>query len=180
MTALAIVFSSILYLLGFICIPFRIIAAPACSFLGLLILSFSHNDAGYPLLPVGSSLIFGWLCVTVLVTVVTLIQPAPVRDARKGMGYIFIGALTGLAIGLLGFTITNSIGALYAIMVICTAAGTFLGYLIFTNTPDGRRVRAGSGNFFSYLLAKGFPTAITVMQAGVVLVLLIAMHTLIN
>lgn len=176
MTATAIVFASLLFLLGFICVLWRIIAAPACSFLGLLILSFAHNDGGYPLLPVSNSVIFGWLCVSVLVTVATLCQPSAVRNASKGMGYFLIGGLTGLAIGLLGFTISNAIGVLYAVMVVCTAVGTFLGYLIFTNTPDGKIVRAGSGNFFTYLLAKGFPTAITIMQAGVVLVVIIAMH----
>lgn len=176
MTATAIVFSALLFLLGFICIPLRIIAAPASSFLGLLILSFTHNAAGYPLLPISNSVIFGWLCVSVLVTVATLCQAAPVRNTRKGMGFFLVGGLTGLAIGLLGFTLSTSIGVLYAVMVICTAAGTFLGYLLFTNTPAGKAVRAGSGNFFTYLLAKGFPTAITLMQAGVVLVVLIAMH----
>ena len=172
----AIIFSSLLFLLGFLCIPYRLIAAPASSFLGLLILSFSHNESGLPLLPGSSSVVFGWLCVTVLVTVATLCQPAPVRNTRKGIGYFFGGALTGLAIGLLGFTITASTGALYAVMVVCTAVGTIFGYLLFTKTPAGRAVRSGSGNFFTYLLAKGFPTAITFMQAGVVLVLIIAMN----
>lgn len=33
-----------------------------------------------------------------------------------------------------------------------------------------------AGNFFKYLLAKGFPTAITIMQIGVVLVIVIALY----
>ena len=176
MTATAIVFASLLFFLALVMVPVRIIVSPCAAFLGLLILSFAKTSEGYPLLPINSSVVFGWLCVAVLVTVATLCQPAPVRNARKGMGYILGGAITGLAIGLLGFSVSSSVGALYAIMIICTAVGTFLGYLLFTNTPDGKRVRAGSGNFFTYLLAKGFPTAITVMQAGVILVLIIALH----
>ena len=173
MTATAIVFASILFLLSLVLIPIRIVASPCCAFLGLLILSFAKSTDGYPLLPVSSSVIFGWLCVSVLVTVATLCQPLPVRNTTRGMGYFMVGAITGLAIGLLGFTFTSSIGALYAVMVICTAVGTVLGYLIFTNTPGGRPLKAVPGNFFTYLMAKGFPTAITIMQAGVVLVLLI-------
>lgn len=175
MTATAIVFASLLFLLALIMLPMRIIASPASSFLGLLILSFAKTSEGFPLLPINSSVIFGWLCVTVLVTVATLCQPAPVRNVNKGMGYIIGGALTGLAIGLLGFTVWNTTGALYAAMVVCTAVGTFLGYMVFTSTPAGRKVNFRSGNFFTYLMAKGFPTAITVMQGGVVLVLIIAL-----
>ena len=176
MTATAIVFASLLYLLGLIMLPIRIVASPACSFLGLLILSFAKNPDGYPLLPINSSTVFGWLCVTVLVTVATLCQPAAVRNVNKGMGYITGGSIVGLAIGLLGFSIWSTTGALYGAMVVCTAVGTFLGYLVFTATPAGRNVNFRSGNFFTYLLAKGFPTAITIMQGGVVLVLLIAMR----
>lgn len=176
MTATAIVFASIMFAAALILLPLRIIASPSCSFLGLLILSFTHTKEGFPLLPINNNLIFGWLCITVVVTLATLLQPRPVRDTSKGMGYIMVGAIAGMAIGLLGFNVTPHVGGLYAIMIVATALGTFLGFLIFTNTPDGKRTGIASGNFFTYLLAKGFPTAITLMQAGVVLVLIIAMH----
>ena len=176
MDVIAIIFSSFFLLLGIFMIPWRIIAAPACSFLGLLILSMGKTPEGYPLLPLDSSIILGWLFMTVLVTVATLCQPAQVRNARKGMGYFLIGALTGMMLGLLGFTITSETGAYYAIMCVAVDIGTFLGFLIFSKTPSGRSVAPGSGNFFTYLMAKGFPTAVSIMQTGLVFVLWIALR----
>lgn len=176
MTATAIVFSSILFLASIILLWYRQIASPCCAFLGLLILSFAKNSSSYPLLPINSNIIFGWLCMVVVVTVATILQPAPVRASRKGVGYLFIGAIVGLAVGLLGYSMTSMINALYAIMIVGVAAGTFFGYLIYTNTPSGKGVNFASGNFFRYFLAKGFPVAMTVMQMGVVLVLIISLH----
>ena len=63
-------------------------------------------------------------------------------------------------------------------MIVSVIIGIFIGFLMYTRTPDGRPVAPGTGNFFRYLLAKGFPTAITVMQPGVVLVLTIALNTI--
>ncbi|MDE6142491.1 MAG: hypothetical protein K2F94_00270, partial [Muribaculaceae bacterium] len=117
-------------------------------------------------------------CMTIVVATATMLQPVPLRRASRGMGYIMTGAIAGMAIGLLGFSFASHVSMLYAIMVVATAAGTFFGFLIYTNTPQGRPVGIGSGNFFKYLLAKGFPTAITVMQLGVVLVLLIAINNI--
>ena len=175
--ATAIVFSSILYAASLALLGFRLVASPLCAFLGLLILSFGHDSSGYPILPISSSTIFGWLCVTILVTVATLLQPRPVRDTRRGIWYITAGSIVGLAIGLLGFTITAYAGALYAIMIIAVAAGTFFGYLVYASTPAGKGIGIGSGRFFSYFLAKGFPVAVTIMQIGVVLVLIIAVNS---
>ena len=55
-------------------------------------------------------------------------------------------------------------------MIIASAVGTFLGAMMYAFTPDGKNVNLNSGHFFSYFLAKGFPTAISVMQLGTVLV----------
>lgn len=79
-----------------------------------------------------------------------------------------------LAVGLLGFSISSSLTLRYAYMILATIAGIAFGFLLYTNTPSGKPVGPGSGNFFRYLLAKGFPTAITLMMLGVALVLLIA------
>lgn len=106
----------------------------------------------------------------------TLLQPLPLRRSSKGMGYIIVGAIAGMAVGLLGFSYASQVSVLYGIMIAATLAGIFFGFLLYTKTPEGRPVGIGTGNFFKYLLAKGFPTAITVMQIGVVLVLVIALH----
>ena len=85
------------------------------------------------------------------------------------------GGLTGMIIGLLGNSIADSLSLLYGIMVAATAVGVVIGGFLFTNTPDGQKVNIKSGHFLTYLSAKGFPIGITVMQMGIVLVLLLAM-----
>lgn len=169
---LSIIFSSLLFLLALASIPYRIVISPCASFLGLLIISMGKTPEGYPVLPITNGMILGWLFIAVLVTVVTLCQPAPLRRARFGIWYYFGGAVTGLALGLLGFTFLPSAGARYVWMIIAVAVATFLGALMFANTPAAKKVSPSSGNFFTYMLAKGFPVAITFMQLGTVLVVL--------
>lgn len=113
---------------------------------------------------------------TVVVMLATMMQPVAVRRQSRGMGYMIGGAFAGLAVGLLGFTVSSSLSLLYGMMIVGVAAGIFLGFLLYTKTPEGSPVGITSGFFFKYLLAKGFPTAITVMQIGVVLVILVALH----
>lgn len=168
----SIIFASILYLLGVFFIPRRIVASPACCFLGLLILSMGKTAEGYPMLPLGNSLILGWLFMAVLVTILTLCQPPAIRKVNKGMMYYLVGSLTGLAIGLLGFTFTNTPGGRYVVMIVCVASATLLGGLIYARTPDGAPVAPASGRFFSYLFAKGFPVAISIMELGTPLVVI--------
>lgn len=169
--ALSIIFSSILFLLGISLIPYRLVASPCCCFLGLLIISMGKTGEGYPLLPISQGMILGWLFMAVLVTVLTVCQPAPIRNTRRGMYYYLGGALTGMIIGLLGFTFLQNAGGRYVFMIVATAVATFLGGLMYGSTPEGKNVGISSGNFFTYMLAKGFPTAISIMQLGTVLVL---------
>lgn len=153
-------------------LPSRPVYSPALSYLGLLGLSFCQTD-GIPWLPLSNNMLVSWLFITLVVMIVTVMQPSAINRQARGMAYIIGGAIVGLAIGLLGFTVSYSVSALYAIMVIATVVGIFFGFLLYANTPDGRAVGVMSGNFFRYLLAKGFPTAVTVMQIGLVFVLLI-------
>jgi len=177
MTTFMIILSCLLFAAALVALPRRIILAPALAYLGLVTISFATRN-GYPLLPVNGAILIGWFCMTVVITLAIILQPLPVRNQSRGMGYIMTGALAGLAVGLLGFTTTASVTLLYSLMIVAVIAGIFFGFLLYTRTPDGRPVAMGSGNFFRYLLAKGFPTAITVMQGGVVLVLLIAINQL--
>lgn len=148
--------------------------APALSYCGLLSLSMASRS-GVALLPINNTILIAWLCMTLVVMLATLMQPAPVRMQTRGTAYITVGAFAGLAVGLLGFTVSASLSLLYGAMVIGVAAGVFFGYLLFTNTPAGAAVGIRTGNFFRYLLAKGFPIAISVMIMGVVAVILLAM-----
>lgn len=152
----------------------QILSAPL-SYIALLLLSFLKSN-GYSVLPINTTILTGWLCMTLVVTLAVWLQSEPMRAQTRGMGYILGGGVAGLAVGLLGNSITTEPGMLYSIMVIAMIAGIFFGFFIYTRTPQGKPVALQSGNFFKYLLAKGFPTAITLMQAGIVLVLLIALN----
>lgn len=167
------ILSALLWLASIWCLFGRQTIAPALSYLALLALSFVTEN-GYSVIPVNNVILVGWLCMTLVVMVTAMLQPEQVRRQTRGMAFFVGGGLVGLALGLLGFSVTSAISMRYACMIIAVAAGIALGFLLYTNTPDGRPVRPGSGNFFRYLLAKGFPTAITLMQLGVALVLLIA------
>lgn len=158
-------------------LPSRPLYSPALSYLGLLAISFCQTD-GIAWLPVNNNMLISWLCITVVVMLATMLQPLRIRSQRKGMAYMIGGAFVGLAIGLLGFTVSANISVLYGIMIVATAVGIFFGFFLYSNTPDGNGVNMASGHFFKYLMAKGFPTAVAVMQIGLVLVLLIAKHNI--
>ena len=168
-----IILSCLLWLSSLGALRGRQIAAPALSFAALAVLGLARKG-GYPLLPINVTILTGWLVMTLVVMFACYLQPPVVRAQTKGWGYMAGGALVGMALGLLGHTVSSGVSMMYGIMVVATAAGTVIGFLLYTNTPDGRPVAPRSGHFFKYLLAKGFPTAITVMQMGVALVLLIA------
>ena len=175
MTVFLIILSCVLWIAALWTLRGRQILSPALSYAGLLVLSFARSN-GYQLLPINATILTSWFCMTLVVMFIVLLQPEPVRRQTRGTAYMTVGALTGLAVGLLGFTFTSRISLLYAVMVLGVIVGIYCGFLLYTKTPDGEPIRPGSGNFFHYLLAKGFPAAITVMQPGVALVLTIAIN----
>lgn len=183
MVALIIAASSVLWLAAFVALWRRPVISPVLSFLALLCLSAAKTGdmalgGPYPLVPVNSSVLMSWLCITVVVTGASVMQPASRMAGNASTAYLLGGALAGLAVGLLGFTFSSVLSVLYGCMVVAVAAGTFFGWLLFSNTPAGRSHMAGADGFFPLLLAKGFPVAITVMQLGVPLVILTAASAL--
>lgn len=170
-----IILSCLLWLGALAMLPKRPLYAPALSYLGLLDISFATFQ-GNPILPINNTILLTWLCMTIVVMLATLMQPQALKESTHGLGYIIGGALTGMVVGLLGFTFSSNLSLLYGIMVAATIAGVFFGFLMYTNTPQGATLSMRSGRFFNYLLAKGFPTAITVMMIGVVLVITIALY----
>lgn len=175
MSVFLLIVSILFWVASIAALPRRPFYAPALSYLGLLCLSFCQTD-GVAWLPVNSRMLYSWLSITLVVMIATVLQPAAVRNSTKGMAYMIGGAFVGLAIGLLGYTFTTTESMLYSIMAIAVIVGIFFGYIVFSRTPSGRADAPGSGNFFGYLLAKGFPTAITIIQIGLVFVLLILQH----
>ena len=173
MTVFLIILSCVLWACSLLALAGRPALGPALSYLGLLTLSFTDTTVGEM---INNTILLGWLCMTVIVMFATYLQPVKVISQTRGMWYMIVGALVGMMVGLLGFTFVSSLSLLYSIMIIATVVGIFLGFLLYSRTPDGEPVAIGSGHFFQYLLAKGFPTAITVMQIGVALVLVIAVN----
>lgn len=170
MAIFLIILSALLWAASGYMLRGRQMVAPVLSFAALLCLSLARRD-GYQLLPINLTMLSGWFCMTVVVMFVTYLQPAVLRAQTKGWGYLAGGAVTGMVVGLLGYTVTANVSMLYGLMILGTVVGTILGFLLYVRTPDGKGVAPGSGHFFRYLLAKGFPTAITVMQLGVALTL---------
>lgn len=151
----------------------RQMLAPAASYLALYLVSLAKVD-GAPLLPFNNVILIGWLAMTLVVMCATMLQAPALQAQTRGTGYITAGAAAGMVVGLLGYTVTSSGSMIYSIMILATALGTFLGFLMFSRTPQGADVGISTGRFFKYLLAKGFPAAITVMMIGVAAVLAIA------
>ena len=148
----------------------REMVAPVAAFLGLLFMWLSN------MLPLNSTIIIMWLCMTVLVVCVPMLQEQTMRNRTDGLGYMTAGGFTGMAIGLLGITFATSPSMLYGTMIVATVAGIFFGFMLYTNTPKGKSNNIAFRHSFSYLLAKGFPLAVTVMQIGVILVLLLLVN----
>lgn len=149
--------------------------APVAAFLALVALFFSD------LLPLNVNIIITWLALTLITVGVSIMQPPAVMSQRRGVGYMTVGALCGMVLGLTGMTLAvASLNAVYALMVTGVLVGTFLGYFLYTRTPRGKALSQSRSRFVSYLLAKGFPVAVTVMQLGVVLILWLAKAVLVS
>ena len=142
-----IILASLLWIGAFAAFPRRIILGPPLSCCALILLSLARRN-GYPLVPLSSGMTLSWISITLVVMIIIILQNPAIRMQSRGTGYMLIGALAGMAVGLLGYT--------------------------FSNTPDGRAIAPGSGHFLRYLLAKGFPALVTVGQLGIAAVILIA------
>lgn len=177
MTIVLIILSCLLWIAAFLCLPKRILVAPALSFCALETLSFAKRN-GYPLIPLTNGMTLSWLSITLVMMLIILLQNPALRQQSRGTGYMALGGIAGMAVGLMAFSFSSRLNLLYALMILASAAGVFFGLLIFTNTPDGREIGIRSGRFFKYLVAKGFPVLITVAQLGIAAVILIAAFTL--
>lgn len=166
-----IILAIVLWLASAVTLFYHQSAAPLLSFLGLTTISQARID-GLQLLPVNTVMLIGWFAITLVVTIATMLQPAAIREQKRGVGYMLGGGFTGLVLGLLAATITSTPSLVYGIMIVTVAVAVFFGFLIFTNTPRGIQVGIPTGRFFRYLLAKGFPVAVSLMMPGMVLVLM--------
>lgn len=148
----------------------RPVVAPVGSLAGLSCIYFSRA------LPLAPNMVMTWLALTLIVMLISLMQPQAVMQQRRGTGYMLAGALAGMMVGLISLGSTTSLTAQYACMIVGIVAGIFFGFMLFACTPQGVNVGMGSGKFFNYLAAKGFPVAITVIQPGVAILLWLVTH----
>ena len=169
MSILLVILSLLMWIGAFILLFRHQMLAPLASWAGLCCVWLSET------LPLNSTIIVSWMGMTLITMIATWLQPEPLRQQTRGVGYMLGGGVPGMIIGRLGNSIAASLSLLYGIMVAATAVGVVIGGFLFTNTPDGQKVNIKSGHFLTYLSAKGFPIGITVMQMGIVLVLLLAM-----
>lgn len=172
MCILMIILAILCWIVSAVCLFRKQLLAPLFSFLGLGAISLARTG-GLQIVPVNTTMLLAWLVITAITCITSILQPLPLRQQSRGTGFMLLGAVTGMALGLCGTYATQNPSVYNGIMVIATVAGTFLGYLLFTLTPRGSAVNFASGNFFRYLLSKGFPVAVSVMMGGLVLVLLI-------
>ncbi len=176
MTVVLIILSMLLYVGGVALLWRRPLLSPALSYIALVLLSMAKDGTGVPLLPINNTILIGWLCMTVVVMAATILQPVKLTSAGGGMAQMLVGGVAGLAVGLIPSSLGVSAAVTYSSMVVATAAGIFFGYLIYVRSPKGQQETAQAGGAFTPLLAKGFPTAITLMEIGVPLVLLVALY----
>lgn len=173
MLIFVVIVSILLWIAAFLALPKRILVAPALSYCALIVLSFAKYQ-DYPAIPLPNNMLISWLCITLVVMLIILLQNPALRQQSRGVGYMTIGGIVGMTIGLMAFAISSQLNLLYAIMMLATAAGIFLGLLTFSRTPDGSEIAIPTGRFFKYLIAKGFPILITIAQLGIPIVILIA------
>lgn len=172
MLIVVVILSVLLWIAAFIALPKRILVAPALSFCAMLVLSFAKRDS-YPLIPLPNNMIISWLSITLVMMLIIMLQNPALRQQSRGVGYMTIGGIVGMTIGLMAFSLSSQLNLLYAIMILATAVGIFLGLLTFSRTPDGSEIAIPTGRFFKYLMAKGFPILITIAQLGIPIVILI-------
>lgn len=140
MLALKII-AIILGIIGLVGCILPVIPGPPLSWLGLLLLWFTHPDGLTP------RLLIVWLVITVVVTILDYVAPAWITTKTGGSKAAGRGSFVGLIIGLLFFPPWGMI------------AGSFLGALLAEVVVNGREVadsvKPALGSFLGFLLSTG-------------------------
>ena len=61
-------------------------------------------------LPMNVNMLVTWLCLTLVVTGVSALQPMAVMSQTRGMGYMSLGALAGMIVGMMAYSLSHSLG----------------------------------------------------------------------
>ena len=137
MSALAVI-AVILGVLGLIGSVVPGLPGPPLSWFGLLFLRLSGA--------VGNTLLFVWLGITVLVTVLDYVLPAVFTKWSGGSRAGVAGSILGLLAGIF-FTPVGMIGG--------ALLGAFIGEYIVSRKSFGRSLKSAVANFFGFLLTTG-------------------------
>ena len=126
--------------------------------------------SGYTPFTTGTMIFWGVAVLIVLVN--RFLLPSFVRNSSRGIGYIGVGAIVGMSVGLIMYTAAS--------VIIGAIVGAFLGAIAYTRTSAGATLEFPTSKFFNYLGAKAIPVVITVSMSGLVFAGLITRHLLLN
>ncbi|MBQ7269289.1 MAG: DUF456 domain-containing protein [Bacteroidales bacterium] len=152
MTALA-VFAVILGVLGIIGSVVPGLPGPPLSWLGLLLLRFYGG--------VGNTLLFVWLGITLLITVLDYVLPAVFTRWGGGSKAGTAGAIIGLIAGIF----LTPVGMIWGSLL-----GAFIGEYVVSRNSVGGSLKAAVAAFFGFL----FTTGVKLICSAVMLYYIIA------
>ncbi len=150
-----IVLAVLLGLLGIIGSFAPVLPGPPLSWVGMLFIYLwgGTNGAGAPM---SSTLLFVWLGITILVSVLDYIVPAWFTKVTGGSKYAGWGAIAGMFVGLL----VPPVGILVG-----TLLGAFAAELLFANKGTADSVKSAFGAFLGFI----FGTGIKLIASGIMM-----------
>lgn len=107
-----------------------------------------------------------WGILTMIIIVITSMQPEAMVKSTRGLLHITVGAVAGMFAG-------TTIG--YSPMIIGTCVGALMGMIAYSRTKQGDALRPLTP-FFKYFLAKGLPAIITIAMLGIILEVTMIQH----
>lgn len=135
------------------------IPGPPISWLGLLLVYFA-DKAGDCTDPMSATVLFVWLGITVLVSVLDYVIPSGITRMAGGHKAASTGALIGLFAGMFFTPIGVVAGALL---------GAFLGELMVNDKGLWPAFKAGAGAFLGFILGTGLKLACSGVMAWLII-----------
>ena len=159
MSTLLLISGIVALVAAFLAILRPYVPGAVLAYAGLWLLKWSgfiHPSAG---------LLASWGVIVVVVLVIDFLLPSSISRATNGMGYMGVGGLVGLFVGMTGFSLAWAVAG--------AAAGVLLGAFAHTRMPGGKALGFPSSRFFQYLCAKGLPAVVTLGLIGIALLLVV-------
>lgn len=154
MATFCIILGSLL-MCGAIAMVFRpVFSGSLTAYLGLWAFHFS----GY--IPVTMRELLFWGVTTLIVIGLDVLLPRESARALQGRGYVGVGTIAGMVVGML----LSSAG-----IILGAAIGAFLGAMAYSRTPAGRALQFPSAVFMRFLCSRGLPAVVAISQVGLVL-----------